>query len=28
VPHVAQAGAVRALLADIPDVLVGTVNAL
>ncbi len=28
VPHVAQAGAVRALLADMPDVLVGTVNAL
>lgn len=28
VPHVAQAGAVRALLADLPDVLVGTVNAL
>ena len=26
--HVAQAGAVRALLADMPDVLVGTVNAL
>ncbi|HUO40801.1 MAG TPA: AAA family ATPase, partial [Mycobacterium sp.] len=28
VPHVAQAGAVRALLADMPGVLVGTVNAL
>jgi hypothetical protein len=28
VPHVAQAGAVRALLADKPGVLVGTVNAL
>lgn len=28
VPHVAQAGAVRAMLADMPDVLVGTVNAL
>lgn len=28
VPHVAQAGAVRALLADMPDVLIGTVNAL
>ncbi|GAB1813089.1 hypothetical protein MUNTM_21270 [Mycobacterium sp. MUNTM1] len=28
VPHVAQAGAVRALLPDMPDVLVGTVNAL
>lgn len=28
VPHVAQAGAVRALLADLPDVLIGTVNAL
>lgn len=28
VPHVAQAGAVRALLADMPDVLVGTVNGL
>jgi len=28
VPHVAQAGAVRALLAGMPDVLVGTVNAL
>lgn len=28
VPHVAQAGAVRALLAALPDVLVGTVNGL
>lgn len=28
VPHVAQAGAVRALLADVPGVLIGTVNAL
>lgn len=28
VPHVAQAGAVRALLAELPDVLVGTVNGL
>jgi len=28
VPHVAQAGAVRAMLADMPDVLVGTVNGL
>nr|WP_244918345.1 AAA family ATPase [Mycobacterium xenopi] len=28
VPHVAQAGAVRAMLADMPGVLVGTVNAL
>lgn len=28
VPHVAQAGAVRALLAGVPGVLVGTVNAL
>jgi energy-coupling factor transporter ATP-binding protein EcfA2 len=28
VPHVAQAGAARALLADLPGVLVGTVNAL
>lgn len=28
VPHVAQAGALRALLADMPDVLVGTANAL
>ena len=28
VPHVAQAGAMRALLADMPGVLVGTVNAL
>lgn len=28
VPHVAQAGAVRALLADMPEVLVGTANAL
>ena len=28
VPHVAQAGAVRALLSDMPDVLVGTANAL
>jgi hypothetical protein len=28
VPHIAQAGAVRALLADMPGVLVGTVNAL
>ncbi|MGW0162212.1 AAA family ATPase [Mycobacterium sp. NPDC003323] len=28
VPHVAQAGAVRALLSDLPEVLVGTVNAL
>lgn len=28
VPHVAQAGAVRALLAALPDVLVGTVNGM
>lgn len=28
VPHVAQAGAVRAMLSDMPDVLVGTVNGL
>jgi energy-coupling factor transporter ATP-binding protein EcfA2 len=28
VPHVAQAGAVRALLSNMPGVLVGTVNAL
>lgn len=28
VPHVAQAGAVRAMLADLPGVLVGTVNGL
>nr|WP_244218056.1 AAA family ATPase [Mycobacterium paragordonae] len=28
VPHVAQAGAVRALLAGVPDVLVGTANSL
>ncbi|MCH9731938.1 MAG: AAA family ATPase [Actinomycetia bacterium] len=28
VPHVAQAGAVRAMLADLPDILVGTVNGL
>lgn len=28
VPHVAQAGAVRAILSDMPDVLVGTVNGL
>ncbi|SIJ06064.1 recombinase B [Mycobacteroides abscessus subsp. abscessus] len=28
VPHVAQAGALRALLADVPGVLIGTVNAL
>ena len=28
VPHVAQAGAVRALLSGLPDVLVGTANAL
>lgn len=28
VPHVAQAGAVRAMLADMPDVLVGTVNGM
>src|SRR5271166_2520286 len=28
VPHVAQAGAVRALLADMPNVLCGTVNGL
>lgn len=28
VPHVAQAGAVRALLADVPDLLIGTTNGL
>ena len=28
VPHVAQAGAVRAMLADLPEILVGTVNGL
>lgn len=28
VPHVAQAGALRALLADVPGLLIGTVNAL
>lgn len=28
VPHVSQAGAVRALLAGVPGVLVGTINAL
>ncbi|SIJ22625.1 recombinase B [Mycobacteroides abscessus subsp. abscessus] len=28
VPHVAQAGAMRALLGDVPGVLIGTVNAL
>ena len=28
VPHVTQAAAIRALLSDYPDVLVGTANAL
>lgn len=28
VPHVAQAGALRALLADVPGVLIGTANAV
>lgn len=28
VPHVTQSGAVRALLSDLPDVLVGTANAV
>lgn len=28
VPHVAQAGAVRAMLADLPEILVGTANGL
>lgn len=28
VPHVAQAGAVRAMLADLPEMLVGTANGL